>query len=284
MRTFNNGAKLDAQPCRLESSMRRFACFAVVTLAALLPAVSTASDNRLERIQSSAALRVCVWPDYYGISWRNPKTGELSGIDVDLAHELAKDLGVTVQFVDSSFARLFDDVLDDRCDVAMFAIGITPQRQAKLRFTSPHLASDIYAITTRGNRRIRNWDDIDQSGIIVAVAKGTLHETVMRDKLRHAELAVLDTPHAREQEVESGRADVFMTDYPYSQRMLANSDWARLVAPSTTYHITPYAYVMAPGDDRWHGRVEQFVAAVKKDGRLLQAAKRYRLEAMVRTD
>ncbi len=249
-------------------------------------AESQTTVDRLARIEASKTLRVCIWPDYYGISFRNPKTNQLSGIDVDMARELARDLGpqVQVQFIDSSFARLIDDITSDRCDIAMFGIGITPQRAEKLRFTTPHLQSDIYAITTRSNRRIQHWADIDQPGVVVAVAKGTLHEPLMRQKLQQAQLSVLDTPFAREQEVESGRADVFMTDYPYSQRMLANSDWARLVAPSTTYHITPYAYVMAPGDDRWHGRVEQFVAAVKKDGRLLQAAQRYRLEAMVRTD
>lgn len=249
-------------------------------------AESQTTVDRLARIEASKTLRVCIWPDYYGISFRNPKTNQLSGIDVDMARELARDLGpqVQVQFIDSSFARLIDDITSDRCDIAMFGIGITPQRAEKLRFTTPHLQSDIYAITTRSNRRIQHWADIDQPGVVVAVAKGTLHEPLMRQKLQQAQLSVLDTPFAREQEVESGRADVFMTDYPYSQRMLANSDWARLVAPSTTYHITPYAYAMAPGDDRWHGRVEQFVAAVKKDGRLLQAAQRYRLEAMVRTD
>jgi cyclohexadienyl dehydratase len=56
-------------------------------------------------------------------------------------------------------------------------------------------------------------------------------------------LLVLDTPFAREQEVQAGRADVFMTDYPYSQRFLANADWARLVSsPPGVYHVTPYAY------------------------------------------
>lgn len=242
--------------------------------------------DRLARIEASRSLRVCIWPDYYGISFRNPKTNEFSGIDVDMARALASDLGTgtQVQFVDSSFARLIEDITTDRCDIAMFAIGITPQRAEKLRFTTPHLQSDIFAITSRSNRRIQQWADIDQPGVVVAVAKGTLHEPLMRQKLQQAQLAVLDTPFAREQEVESGRADVFMTDYPYSQRMLANTDWARLIAPNPTFHITPYAYALAPGDDRWHGRVEQFVAAVKKDGRLLEAAKRYRLEAMVHTD
>lgn len=264
--------------------MRRLACLLTLAASTLLStAPLAAADSRLARIQSAGSVRVCIWPDYYGISWRNPKSGELVGIDVDLARELGKDLGVAVDFVDSSFARLFDDVLGERCDIAMFAIGITPQRQQKLRFTSPHLASDIYAITTRGNRRVHNWDDIDRPGMVVAVAKGTLHEPVMRDKLRHAELAVLDTPHAREQEVESGRADVFMTDFPYSRRMLANADWARLVSPTATYHITPYAWAIAPGDERWHQRLEEFVGTIKRDGRLLEAARRHGLEPITVT-
>jgi ABC-type amino acid transport substrate-binding protein len=226
-------------------------------------------------------VRVCIWPDYYGITYRNPKTQQLSGIDIELAAELGRDLGVDVEFVDSSFARLIDDLAADRCDVAMFAIGITPARAARLRFTRPHLASDIYAIASKTNRRIKGWDDIDRPGTVVAVAKGTLHEPVMREKLAAAQLLVLDTPFAREQEVQSGRADVFITDYPYSRRFLAGADWARLISPPAAYHVTPYAYAMLPGDERWHARIERFVADVKRDGRLRAAAKRYQLEAIV---
>jgi ABC-type amino acid transport substrate-binding protein len=239
------------------------------------------SVNHLNRIHANHTLRVCIWPDYYGITYRNPRTQLLSGIDIDLANELGKDLGVAVQFVDSSFAKLIDDVTQDRCDVAMFAIGITPSRTEKLRFTQPHLASDIYAITSKTNQRIRDWSDIDKPGSIVAVAKGTLHEPVMKAKLKQAQLLVLDTPFAREQEVQSGRADVFMTDYPYSQRFLVNADWARLVAPPSLYHVTPYAYAIKPADDAWHARLEAFVSDIKRDGRLMTAAKRHKLDPIV---
>ena len=242
---------------------------------------SAVSADLLARIQASKSLRVCIWPDYYGISFRNPKTQELLGIDIDNARDLGKALGVGVEFVDSSFARLIEDVTSDRCDIAMFAVGITPQRQEKLRFTKPHLASDIYAITTKTNRRIQAWGDIDRPGAVVAVAKGTLHEPVMKAKLKAAELRVLDTPQAREQEVQSGRADVFMTDYPFSRRMLDNSDWARLVSPGETYHITPYAWAMRQGDDAFHTRVEEVLAAMKRDGRLQANARRYGLDPLV---
>ncbi|WP_240494537.1 ABC transporter substrate-binding protein [Azonexus hydrophilus] len=235
------------------------------------------NNGILERIAISKTVRVCVWPDYFGISYRDPKTRQLSGIDVDMAKALGRDLGADVEFVDSSFARLIDDVTEDRCDIAMFAIGITPLRQEKLRFTRPHMASDIYAITTKSNRRIRQWTDIDQPGVVVAVAKGTLHEPVMKARLKAATLKVLDTPNAREREVESGRADVFMTDFPFSLRMLRTTDWARLVKPGNTYHMTPYAWAMRQGDDRWHARVEDFLARAKRSGELKSFAERHGL-------
>ncbi len=240
--------------------------------------------GHLEQMQARKQLRVCIWPDYYGITLRNPKTQKLEGVDADMAIEFAKDLGVGLAFVDSAFARLIPDVLSDRCDVAMFAVGITPARSDKLRFAKPTLVSDIYGITTRHNRRIKSWEDIDKPGTVVAVIKGTLHEPIMRERLKLATLSVLDTPMAREQEVSSGRADVFMTDYPYSRRMLETTDWARLVAPPSTFHLTHYAYAVAPGDERWLNRVDQFVRDIKRDGRLMQAASRYRLESIVVRD
>jgi len=263
--------------------MRRFKLL-LPLLAAALSGHAVAQDtagSHLVQIQKSKTVRVCIWPDYYSITYRNPKTQLLSGIDIDLALELGKDLGVEVKFVDSSFAKLIDDLTQDRCDVAMFAVGVTPARSEKLRFTRPHLASDIYAIASKTNRRIKSWSDIDKSDSVVAVAKGTLHEPIMRGKLKAAQLLVLDTPFAREQEVQSGRADVFMTDYPYSQRFLPNADWARLVSPPGAYHITPYAYAVKPGDDPWLARLDGFVSAIKRDGRLMAAAKRHQLEPIV---
>lgn len=242
---------------------------------------SVAGQGRLDRVLAGGQLRVCIWPDYHGITFRNPRSLELRGIDIDNARALAQDLGVQVTFVDSSFAKLVDDLLTDRCDLAMFAVGITAARAEKLRFTQPHLASDIFAITTRTNRRVTTWADIDRPGVVVAVARGTLHEPVMRERLKLAELRVLDSPQAREQEVLSGRADVFMTDYPFSRRLLDSVDWARLISPPERFHMTPYGWAMAPGDEAFAVRADAFLSRIKVDGRLREHARRYGLETIV---
>ena len=115
--------------------------------AALLMPLAALAGPVAERVKAAGTVRVCIWPEYYGITFRNPRTQQLVGIDVDMANELGKDLKARVEFVESSFPQLVPDVTGDKCDVAMFAIAITPQREKALRFTRPHLKSDIYGIT-----------------------------------------------------------------------------------------------------------------------------------------
>lgn len=241
-----------------------------------------AQGTKLEEIKKNNELKVCTWPQYYGISYIDQRTQKLIGIDSDLSVELAKDLGVKLKLIKSSFPTLIKDVTSNKCDIAMFAIGNTESRRAKMRFTTPHLESDIYAVTTKTNKRINSWDDIDKKGIVVAVAKGTYHEPVMKDKLKNAELVVIKGFKQREEEVQAGRADVFMTDYPYGKKMLAKTDWAKLVIPEKTYHLTPYAWTMAYGNDEFYEAVEKFISDIKKDGRLLNLARKNGLEPIVK--
>jgi len=257
-----------------------FATLAVAAAVFAAPAPAPAGPV-LDRVKASGTVRVCIWPDYYGITWRSPRTGQLGGIDIELSAEFAKALGARLAYVESSFAKLIDDIGADRCDVAMFAVGITPQRTPHLKFSQPYLKSDIYGVTTRSNRAVRQWADIDRPGVKVAVQAGTFMEPVMVAALKQAQVVIIKPPLTREQELESGRVDVFMTDYPYSRRLLDNADWARLVSPPATFHPIPYAYAVRPGDDDWLREVDRFVAQIKRDGRLEAAARRAGLQDIV---
>jgi cyclohexadienyl dehydratase len=234
-----------------------------------------------QRVKDSAQVRVCVWPDYYGVTYRNPRTQQLVGIDADLSAELGKDLGAKVLHVDSSFATLIDDLKSDRCDVAMFAVGMLPQRMEHVKFTRPYMQSGIYAVSTKSNRAVRSWADIDKPGVMVAVQAGTFMEPVMKAELKQAQMVSVRPPTTRERELESGRVDVFMTDYPYSRRLLDSADWATLITPPRPFHVLPYAYAVKPGDDAWLALVDQFVQRIQKDGRLDAAARRHGLGDIV---
>ena len=255
---------------------------ALLGLSCFLLAPAARAGEVAERVKARGEVRVCIWPQYYGISQRDPRTGALRGLDIDLSAALAADLGVRLTYVDSSFPSLVADLLEDRCDVAMFGVAMLPSRAEKLRFARPYLASDIYAVTTLANRVVQRWEDIDRPGVRVAVQAGTFMEPVMAQALTQATLVRVAPPAMRERELEAGRVDVFMTDYPYSRRLLDNADWARLLAPPRPFHVLPYAHAVKPGDDAWWAAVDGFVARIQDDGRLAATAARHGLKPIVR--
>jgi ABC-type amino acid transport substrate-binding protein len=249
-----------------------------------LSLAADAPESILNKIKQRQELMVCISVDYFGITYRDPKTGLISGIDNDMAQAFAKDLGVRLSFVESSYSGLYKDIDENRCDIAMFGLGVTEERATKLRLSQPYLISETYAIVSKSNRRIKSWSDIDQPGVVIVAIRGTTHETNLRARLKLATLNTTGTGLEREAEVLSGRADAFMTDYPYSQNFLRRANWARRIAPEGNFARTPYVYVTKRGDEVWAQRVDQFVSAIKSDGRLRASAEHHGLSAILFED
>ena len=231
------------------------------------PAQAQQTDSRLYHITKSGVLRVCQWPEYYAISYRDPATGQIKGLDADLAGEFAKDLGVKLQIVESSFETFIADLQTNKCDVGMFGIGATMKRAQAVEFSNPYLVTGIYAIVKK-NGPIKTWADIDKPGVRLADTLGSYTETFMRGYLKHAVISAVSAPATSEGELAANRAEVTVADYPTSLRVQQEFDWAKVVAPSQPLSVTPYAYVVAPGDQIWLNYINLFVATIKLDGRL----------------
>lgn len=253
----------------------------IVTLLMLFGVSGPVQAGTVESVTARGRLQVCIWPDYFSITYRSPRTQELTGIDIDLARAFAADLGVPVAFVETSFPDFMDALDRGDCDVAMFGVGVTPARAMRVDYSEPYLRSGIYAVASRSGGTVRGWEDIDRPGVVVAVQAGTFMVDAMRASLRAATMDVIAPPRSREEEVRAGRADVFMSDYPYTRRMVAFHDWARVIAPATPFASTAYAYAVRKGDPAWLERVNVFVRAIKRDGRLAEAARRHDLTPIV---
>ncbi|MFZ4408112.1 MAG: substrate-binding periplasmic protein [Paracraurococcus sp.] len=248
---------------------------------AAAPAVG---GDRLAAIRARGQVDVCMWPEYFAISYRNPRNGALEGIDIDMARALADRLGLALRFVETNFTEFMDRLERGDCDVAMMAVGVLPARQARVDFSRPTLASPVYGVTTKDSPRVARWQDIDTAGTVVAVAAGTLMEPLMRQTLKAADLLVVRPPSTREAEVQAGRADVFMSDFPYTRRMLLMHDWVRIIDPPGRFGETAYAYAVPKGQPAWLAEVDAFVAAAKADGSLAAAAARHGLTPILVRD
>ncbi len=238
------------------------------------------ADSRLYRITKAGVLRVCMWPLYYSISMRDPKTGELVGIDADLSKELARDMGVKLEVVETSFGTFIADLQANKCEIGMFGVGATMKRAQAVEFSHPYLVTNVYAVLRDGGA-IKDWADIDKKGVNVAVTLGSYIEPFMRAYLKNATLTPVAPPATSQAELMSRRADVIMTDFPSALRMTKEFEGTKFLLPPEKLAVTPYAYVVPQGDQVWLNYVNLWVDTIKLDGRLAAAAARHGLGPIV---
>jgi ABC-type amino acid transport substrate-binding protein len=242
-------------------------------------AVASASPS--QGVRARGTLRACIWPEAYAFSWRNPRSDQLEGLGITLSQGLARRLGLPLRLIETNVADFPARLERGECDVAAIGVGMTPARGARVAYSRPFLSSPIFAVVPRDSWRLRDWADLDRVGVVIAVNGGSAMERVMRDRLRDAQLLVLYPPEQREQEVLAGRADAFMSDYPFMLRMQRTRDWAQVLEPPMRFDVTLYALAVPRGDPAWLAEVDAYLAEARDDGSLARAAEEAGLGAML---
>ena len=111
-----------------------------VRLAALLGALFTGlaaqAQDLPQRIRQTGVLRILVNPIYPPMEFKDPATGRLMGLDVDLAEALAGRLGVRVEWQESSFAQLIPSLQTGRADMILSGMSDLPARRETLDFVN----------------------------------------------------------------------------------------------------------------------------------------------------
>jgi len=113
-------------------------------------------------------------------------TGEPHGVAPDLARELARRLGVPVQFVNFDTAgKLADAVKTGAWDVAF--LGAEPQRAGEIAFSAAYLEIPSTYLVPAGSP-IRTVAEVDRPGVRIAVAEQSAYGLYLERSIAHAQL------------------------------------------------------------------------------------------------
>ncbi|AKS36559.1 cyclohexadienyl dehydratase [Mycolicibacterium goodii] len=241
------------------------ALLSLSTLPAGCASESTPSPSPLRHITESRTLRVCSTGDYRPFTFHDPQ-GTWSGMDIDLAEDMARRLGVQVEMVQTSWAKLVDD-LDDRCDIAMGGISITLKRAQDAVYSAPYLRDGKAAIVRCADAsRFRSLQDIDRAGIRVVVNPGGTNEEFAKGNLKQATIIEHPDNNTIFGEISAGNADAMITDASEIRFQTAQDHTLCGVSTDQPFTFEQKAYLLpaaATDTARW---VDQWLNITQHDG------------------
>ena len=120
------------------------------------------------------------------LATKDPSNGQPGGIAVDLAMELGRRVGASVQVVAyPSAGRMADAAGRGAWDVAF--LGADPGRAAQISFTAPYLEIDSTYLVPAGSP-LRSIADVDREGVRIAVSEKSAYGLFLSRELKRARL------------------------------------------------------------------------------------------------
>jgi len=103
--------------------------------------------------------------------------GELVGFEVDVATQLAKDLGVRLELVEFVWNAIIPALLDKKIDIIVAGMVITPQRALQVNFSQPYANSGIGLATNISlTKKFTGLGDLNKPDVKIGVVTGTVAE------------------------------------------------------------------------------------------------------------
>ncbi|WP_332876993.1 transporter substrate-binding domain-containing protein [Massilia sp. S19_KUP03_FR1] len=190
--------------------MARRLVLASATLLFALSSLPSGAADRLAAIKKRGTLRVAMEGSYPPFNFVEPKTGQITGYDADVARLIGERLDLKVELIPTPWTDILDGLVAGKYDVIVSQVIISPLRARMVDFSEPYTYSGAQLI-------VRNDDETpytrlaDLKGKTVGVAKGSVYELQARAV---AGVTVRSYPAAPEnlQDLAFGRIDAALND------------------------------------------------------------------------
>ena len=140
------------------------------------------------------------------LATRDPASGELRGVAVDLAQELGRRVDLPIELVGYDAAgKMVEGLKAGAWDIAFLAVE--PGRANQIDFTPPYIEIEGTYLVPSGSP-LRAIADVDRKGVRIALAAGAAYDLFLSRTLQHAQLLRAPDPNAAFQLLVSGKVEV----------------------------------------------------------------------------
>lgn len=171
-----------------------------------------AAGSVIEEIKKRGTLRV-------GMSTFVPwamrdKKGDLIGFEIDVATQVAADMGVKIQFVPTAWSGIIPALLAKKFDIIIGGMSVTPSRNLTVNFTQPYAHSGQQMVANKTLAAGFKLSDFNSSSVTLACRRGATPCKAAKNMFPKARLNQFDDDAQAFQDVVNGNAHAMISSAP----------------------------------------------------------------------
>ena len=243
-------------------------------------------DGKVAEIVERGTILIGTTGDYRPLSFCEAD-GTYWGFGIEVAKEIAKRIGVGVEFKKTSWPTLTADVLAEpqKFDLAIGGITITDARRETMLMSEGYLANGKTILCRASEAdRYKSLADIDKPEVRVMVNPGGLNEKFANENLTHATVIVYPMNEEIPSLIAKGEADVMITEITEAPYYVKTDH--RLAAPllNEPFNHGEIGVLMRKGQEDLLQIVNATIRQMKADGSLRKLHEKYGFAYSFTTD
>ena len=165
-----------------------------------------------------------------------------------MLNELAKRMGVELEFITVPFSGIFTGLQSQKWDLASSSIWITEARLKEMDFADPYYDSDI-SLVTQADAGINSFADM--KGKTFGADTGSMNDQWLKDNMNTYgpwEIKNYDSPTDAFLDLQAGRIDGVVADAPTGLYYVQQNPDTGLAVPFLMNEGFPQAWAFRKGD------------------------------------
>ncbi len=180
-----------------------------ITLGAGLGTAKAQSTSKVDEIRARGTLRIAGILNEDPYFSKDPRSGEWRGFVVEMGKDMANELGVKLEVVESSWANSILDVQSGKVDLA-FALTALPKRALAVHFSAPTYYNSFVIISPKPELATKSWAELNDPALTIAVDLGSSQDQIATAYLPKANILRFKTRDEAVLAVATGKADAII--------------------------------------------------------------------------
>lgn len=231
------------------------------------PTATFAPGTTMAKIQQRGKLIVGVKYDQPLFGLKNPVSGKLEGMDIELAKELAKQLtgsADNVEFVETVTKNREAFLQQNKVDVVIASYAVTDARKKAVDFAGPYLHSQVGIMTRKTDTSINTPQDLN--GKNVCTTTGARAASLVPEEAPQAKITLFSTYSECAQALKENRVDAVTTTEALLLGVMSQNQGQFRMASGHLADSEDYAIGSPKGDDALHAYLDDFLKKIEADG------------------